>query len=262
MNPRAYCCQIDIAWEDPSANYKKVRGLLERERIERGGLVVLAEMFSTGFSMNVARVKEGAPSKTEEFLRGVAEDFGVFVVGGLVDTGSDGKPRNQAAVFSPEGRQLARYSKIHPFTLGGEAACYTAGTEIVTFEWQGCTVAPFICYDLRFPEVFRSAVQRGAQMFVVIANWPIKRDMHWVTLLQARAIENQTYVVGVNRSGTDPKYTYSGRSMIVDPHGTILTQIGNEEGVISAPVDVAALEAWRKEFPALRDIHWPAKANG
>jgi predicted amidohydrolase len=151
---------------------------------------------------------------------------------------------------------VARYNKIHPFTLGGESQHYAAGEDLVLTEWAGCKVAPMICYDLRFPELFRSAVRRGAQLFTVIANWPVKREQHWVTLLQARAIENQAYVIGVNRCGTDPKHVYSGRSMIVDPHGNILAEIGNREGMIEAAIDVAALEAWRKDFPALQDIHW------
>ena len=117
-------------------------------------------------------------------------------------------------------------------------------------------MAPFVCYDLRFPEIFRSAVRRGAQVFVVIANWSVKREQHWVTLLQARAIENQACVVGVNRCGTDPKYAYSGHSMIIDAHGTVLAEVGNKETIISADIDLAALELWRKDFPALVDMHW------
>jgi predicted amidohydrolase len=253
---RVYCCQIDIAWEDKLANYRKVRQMLAKAEIARGSFVVLAEMFSTGFSMDVNKVREATESGAEALLRQLAVEHGIFIEGGLVGTGRDGRPRNQAVVFGPEGEVLARYSKIHPFTLGGEAACYMAGTAIVTFKWQGCLVAPFICYDLRFPEVFRSAVQREVQLFTVIANWPIKREQHWVTLLQARAIENQAYVVGVNRSGVDPKFSYSGRSMIVDPHGETLAHIGNEEGLIQAEVDVSAVESWRKDFPALQDMHW------
>ena len=117
-------------------------------------------------------------------------------------------------------------------------------------------VVPFICYDLRFPEIFRTAVRQGAEMFVVIANWPNRREMHWVRLLEARAIENLAYVVGVNRTGKDPKLVYSGRTMIIDPHGTILVEAGDLEGVIAADIDPAAVRNWRRDFPALRDMHW------
>jgi predicted amidohydrolase len=250
------CCQLDIVWENPPANQEKVRKLLEKKVLPAGSLLVLPEMFPSGFSMNVDSIVERSPFPSEAFLRSVAVEHGLFVMGGFAAAGSDNRARNHAVVISPEGDTLARYDKIHPFTLGGEAQHYAAGAEIVTFQWQSCVAAPFICYDLRFPEIFRAAALNGAQLFLVIANWPVKREMHWVTLLQARAIENQAYVVGVNRCGTDPKFVYSGRSMVVDPHGTILAQIGNEEGIISADVDVEALQCWRKDFPALQDIHW------
>jgi omega-amidase len=249
-------CQLDIAWEDKSSNYEKVQRLLRRSEVSRGDLVVLPEMFPTGFSMNTGATCEGTPSETEIFLHDRAREHQLYLLGGLVNKGPDDRPRNQAVVYSPQGELLVRYSKIHPFTLGGEAACYAAGDQLVNFQWGKCLVTPFICYDLRFPEIFRSAVSRGTQLFAVIANWPVKREKHWVTLLQARAIENQAYVVGVNRCGNDPKHSYSGRSMILDPHGNILAEIGNEEGLIQAEVDLGVVENWRKEFPALQDMHW------
>jgi len=253
---KVYGCQLDIVWEDKRANYLRVRKLIGGRNPEAGSLFVLPEMFSTGFSMNVPAVQERVPSETETFLQQLAIEFRIYVMGGLVDKESDGEARNQAVVYSPEGRLLTRYSKVHPFTLGGEAACYRAGTELSFFDWAGMRAALFICYDLRFPEIFRSAVRAGAQLFIVIANWPVKRAGHWVTLLQARAIENQAYVVGVNRSGTDPKFTYPGCSMVVDPHGNVVAELGKEEGIIEATVDLLEVESWRKEFPALQDMHW------
>jgi omega-amidase len=251
---RIACCQLDIAWEDKAVNYRQVQNLVAKAQLPAGSLLVLPEMFSTGFSMNVAVTREEAPAPTEAFLTSLAREHGIFVLGGLAAGCSDGQVRNQAAVFSPEGQTLARYSKVHPFTLGGEADHYGAGKEIVAFDWLGCQVAPFICYDLRFPELFRAAVQRGAQLFAVIANWPTRRIDHWITLLQARAIENQAYMVGVNRCGVDPKHSYVGRSMVVDPHGVVRLDLGSQERVESLEIDLAALEAWRNEFPALQDM--------
>jgi predicted amidohydrolase len=253
---RISCCQPNIAWEDKQANFQKVRALLAKANLPAGGLFVLPEMFATGFSMNVQATQEGDGSMTEAFLAEIAAENGLCVVGGLAGTNADGRPANQLVVLSPQRQLLARYTKIQPFTLGGEAQQYAAGTELAQFKWQGGAIAPFICYDLRFPELFRSAVRQGAQVFVVIANWPIKRDAHWVALLQARAIENQAYVVGVNRSGTDPKFIYSGRSMVVDPHGKIILDLGSEEGIGSIDIDVALVDGWRKDFPALQDMHW------
>ena len=251
---KLYCCQTDITWENKSANHARVEKLLGASKPERGSLVLLPEMFSTGFSMNVSGIQEGGAAETEKFLALLAKDFGVYVIGGVVTAAGDGQGFNQAAVFSPEGRELTRYTKMQPFSLGAETKHYHAGKGPMFFQWQNLSVAPFICYDLRFPELFRAAVQHGAQLFAVIANWPVTRIQHWITLLQARAIENQAYVAGVNRCGTDPKYTYNGRSIIVDPHGNILADAGDGERVISADIDPSIVVKWREDFPALRDM--------
>ena len=253
---KIFCCQLNIVWENKPANFSEAQKLIAAAKAPPGSLMLLPEMFATGFSMNVAAIAEPRPpdSQTADFLARVAREFGIYVMGGLVTAADDGRGRNQSVVFSPEGKEIARYSKCQPFTLGGESEHFEAGKEILTFNWEGCLVAPFICYDLRFPELFRAAVRRDAQLFAVIANWPIKRIQHWITLLQARAIENQAYVVGVNRTGADPRFTHNGHSLIVNPHGEILADAGTEEGIISAEVDLAALKAWRAEFPALQDM--------
>jgi predicted amidohydrolase len=226
--------------------------MIEEAAPKRGALVILPEMFASGFSMNVhaAADEDGA---LREFLAGAAREFGVLMMGGVVTRAPDGRGENRAIVFSPDGKQVANYSKMHPFRLGGEADHYAAGDAVVTFDWAGVTVAPLICYDLRFPEVFRAAMRKGAEVMTVIASWPLPREEHWVTLLKARAIENLAYVAGVNRAGTDPKYSYFGRSMLVDPKGVVLAEAGREQGVIRAEVDVGFLRGWRKDFPALED---------
>jgi omega-amidase len=251
---KIYGVQLDIAWEEKAANHAKVRRLLEKFRPEKGSLVVLPEMFDTGFTMEVAKVSDEKTRVSRKFLGDLAKELGVWVMGGFVN--SDAKSgRNEAGVFGPDGKEVVRYQKIHPFTRGGEARAYSAGREIRLFEWGGFRVCPFICYDLRFPEIFRMAVKRGANLFLVIANWPLPREGHWVTLLEARAIENLAYVVGVNRAGNDPKYVYFGRSRIIDPHGKVIAEAGREETVIIADVEIGVVEAWRKDFPALGDIH-------
>jgi predicted amidohydrolase len=246
--------QFDIEWENKQANFDRVRRLLTAAAPGKDSLVVLPEMFATGFSMNVAAIREGRERETEHFLAATAKKLEVFLLGGLVTTKTDGKGINQAVVFSPEGKELARYSKLQPFTPGGEADNYDAGKEQVVFAWQGFLVSPFVCYDLRFPEHFRKAARSGAQLITVIANWPIARIQHWVTLLQARAIENQAYVAGVNRCGTDPTLTYNGRSLVVSPKGELLADAGNGECVIHAEVDLAELLAYRKALPFLADM--------
>jgi predicted amidohydrolase len=250
------CCQLDIAWEDRSRNYDAVRRLLDPVELPAGSLVVLPEMFSTGFSMNVAATREDDPAPTEAFLSRLARERQVHVVAGIVRPAEirAGQGRNEAVVIDPAGRQMTRYCKQHPFSLAGETEHYEAGTQTVTFPWDDMTVAPFICYDLRFPELFRSAMRAGAELFVVIANWPAARIEHWITLLRARAIENLAFVAGVNRCGRDPRFSYPGRSLIIDPHGRVIADAGENETVITADLDHAALLKWRKDFPALRDM--------
>ncbi len=256
-------CQFDIAWEDKRKNHTRVDALLNGAgELCRDALIVLPEMFSTGFSMDVAKIREGEERESERFLRRTAQRFKSFVMGGVVNADADGKGRNEALIFGPDGTELARYAKMQPFTLSGEMACYAPGKELKIFECQGMRVAPFVCYDLRFPELFRHATQLGAQTIIDIANWPITRIEHWVTLLRARAIENQAYVVGVNRVGKDPKYVHNGRSLIVNPHGEIIADAGNGECVIGAELDPQVVENWRRDFPALNDIREEYRIGG
>ena len=247
--------QHDIAWEDKPANFARVCKLLTEVAPTKGSLVMLPEMFATGFSMNADAIAEQYGGPTEQFLADVAREFGVCLVAGAAMRGRDGRPRNKALVFSPAGELLAYYAKMQPFTPGGETEHYQAGQKPVAFRWEDYTVSPFICYDLRFPEIFRAAVAaHRPELFVLIANWPEKRIQHWVRLLQARAIENQAYVVGVNRLGSDPYYTYPGRSLIVDPQGDILADAGDREGCIRARLDLAALQKYREGLPFLNDM--------
>jgi omega-amidase len=247
------CVQLDSVWENKQASHDKARALIEAAAPPPDSLVVLGEMFATGFSMNVAAIHDGA-GETANFLAQTARDFGVYVMGGLVTRTPAGRGRNECVVFSPDGTECARYQKMQPFTLGGEAEHYEAGVRPMLFQLHGFTVAPFICYDLRFPEVFRAAAVRGANLITVIASWPAVREHHWVTLLKARAIENQAYVVGVNRCGDDPKFHHPGRSLIISPGGEVLADAGNAEGTISAELDLNALLDYRKALPFLNDI--------
>lgn len=247
--------QFDIAWEDKVANFDRVKTLLQAARLEPNTLVVLPEMFATGFSMDTAKIAEPYGAATEQFLAGVAQQFGIFLVAGAAMKGRDEQVRNKALVFSPSGELIAFYAKMRPFTPGGERAHYSPGKSALTFQWQEIKVVPFICYDLRFPELFRGmAATDRPELFVVIANWPDKRAQHWVTLLQARAIENQAYVAGVNRVGSDPFYHYAGRSLIVDPSGNILADAGGEQTCIQAELDLAHLRKYRQGLPFLDDL--------
>jgi predicted amidohydrolase len=250
-----YGCQLDCVWEDKNANFEKARQLIDKSRPQPGALIVLPETFSTGFSLNLETTCQGSFPEDEAFLAEIARHYQATVIGGVVSRTEGGHGCNQSVAISPQGAVLARYTKIQPFNLGGEGTVHEAGSKIVTFQWNGFTVAPLICYDLRFPEHFRAAVKQGANLFVVIASWPVKRYHHWLTLLQARAIENLAYVIGVNRTGSDPNFNYNGRSVVVSPHGHIIADAGELEGVVAASVQLGQVEQWRAEFPALKDMH-------
>lgn len=251
---RVIGCQLDIQWEDKEANHAHVRELLQKAAPGRNSLVILPEMFATGFSMNVDIITDDRDRITQKFLSRLAVEYKAFVLGGVVTRCEDGRGLNQAVIYKPSGRELARYSKLHPFSYAGETEHYAPGTGIETFVCSSFKVAPFICYDLRFPEAFRAATREGVQVLVVIANWPAARESHWTGLLKARAIENQSYVIGVNRCGTDPHHTYSGGSRIIDPRGEILEDAGSSEGWMEAELDLQELIDYRNEFPALEDM--------
>jgi len=255
MEPVIGALQFDIAWENKEANFTTVTRLLEQARPPKNALIALPEMFPTGFSMNVDAIAESYDGPTEHFLAETAKHFGIFLLAGAAMRGKDAKPRNKALVFSPEGKLIAWYAKMRPFTPGGEKDFYMAGTAPISFRWTDCNVSPFVCYDLRFPELFREATKaHRPELFVVIANFPEKRILHWLRLLQARAIENQAYVMGVNRIGTDPSYEYPGRSVIVDPDGELIADAGTKEGCITAALDFEKLKKYRQGLPFLKDM--------
>jgi predicted amidohydrolase len=247
-------CQLDIAWEDKAASHARARELLAGANIEPGALVVLPEMFATGFSMHVDAIAEPTDGPTHAFLSGLAAELKSCVLGGVVTRASDGRGRNDAVAYAPDGKLLARYAKMHPFSYAGETKHYEAGSQVVTFPWDQFTLAPFVCYDLRFPEIFRQAVRAGAEVLAVIANWPAARDAHWLALLRARAIENQCYVVGVNRAGADPHVPYGGHSLVVGPRGETVAQAGEGPELLVAEMDRAPLVEYRRQFPALADM--------
>lgn len=253
-----YLVQMNSAWEDKPASLAKARQLIQQAGPAPGSLIVLPEMFATGFSIETKITAEAEHGPTEQFLIEIAREHRCAVIGGLVTRDSAGACRNQSLLITPEGHVLGRYSKNQPFSLGGESKVHTAGKGVTVIEWQGVRIAPLICYDLRFPELAREAVKAGAELLVFIAAWPIKRVQHWTTLLQARAIENLAFVIGVNQCGTDPSFTYPGRSLVVDPHGVIIADAGDHEHVLRAEIDPAIMHAWRAQFPALRDAGFVA----
>ena len=244
--------QLDSVWEDKPASHQRVLDLLDSADVPANSLIVLPEMFDTGFSMNVDATVQGDERESESFLKSVASRYDAAVLAGVV-TPISGGAANQAVAFAPDGSELVRYRKMQPFSHAGEDTNYGFGDGHRIFEWQGVRVAPFICYDLRFPEIFRPAALDDAELIVAIACWPEMRSEHWFRLLQARAIENQAYTVGVNRCGSDPKFSYDGRSCAWDPMGQLIFEASRDQQVCKCEVDTDSVRKWRAEFPALRD---------
>lgn len=250
---KVFAVQSDIHWENRAANYANVREMIIRADVPAGSLIVLPEMFDVGFSMNTAATDPGDPSISEAFVRELAIERKSAVLAGVVARAGGGQLANEAVAIGPDGSELGRYRKCRTYSLAGEDRHYCAGTGHVTFEWDGCRIAPFICYDLRFPELFRPAAPQ-VDLIIVIASWPEPRIEHWFRLLQARAIENLAYVLGVNRTGRDPSLNYVGRSCFFDPRGNPVFEADARQQVLSADLDPVEARRWRGQFPVLRDM--------
>jgi len=221
--------------------------MLDGVELPKNALVVLPETFGTGFSMSAGVVWKGS-EPIQRGLKEIANERKICFLAGVA-----ARSGNHAVLIAANGGVIGICSKIHPYSPSGEHRIYPAGKTICTFDFGGIKLTPFICYDLRFPEIFRQASAGGTELYVVIANWPASRDHHWRTLLQARAIENQALVVGVNRVGADPNVAYCGSSMIVGPAGEMILDAGSEEGIFQSIIDVDDVAKSRAAFPALKD---------
>jgi predicted amidohydrolase len=241
---------MDLAWEDVLENHRRAARLLEQAAAGGARLALLPEMFSTGFSMDSRRIAQPPGGPSESFLCEQAARLGLWILASVPESGEP-SPRNMALLVSPGG-SVVRYAKIHPFSYAGEDRVYTAGDRVVTAEVDGVRVTPFVCYDLRFPEPFRTAAA-DTDLFAVVANWPDQRREHWRALLRARAIENQAYVVGVNRAGDGNGLHYAGDSAAIAPLGETIVEADEREQVLFCDVDPEVVKKLRTRFPALKD---------
>jgi predicted amidohydrolase len=250
---RVALLQMDLAWEDVPENHRRATRLLAQAKAGGATLAVLPEMFSTGFSMSADRIAQPPGGPSETFLRERARELGLWILASVPERGEPDSPMpsNMAMLVAPDGAVVC-YAKIHPFSYGGEHLHYAAGNRVVTTDVDGVRVTPLVCYDLRFPEPFRTAAA-DTDLFVVVANWPDQRREHWRTLLRARAIENQAYVVGVNRAGEGDGLRYAGDSAAIAPLGETLAEADDREQVLFCDVDPAVVRKLRARFPALED---------
>lgn len=244
--------QHDIVWEDPPGNFARLAPRIAAAADSGARLAVLTEMYSTGFSMDAEGIAEPVDGPSVQFVVDQAQTHGLWVCGSVpeVQPGDD-RPSNCLVLAAPDGA-VHRYRKIHPFTYGGEHEKYAAGDTRVTVDIEGVRCSLFVCYDLRFADEFW-ALAADTDCYVIVANWPAPRRDHWRTLVRARAIENQAYVVGVNRVGSGGGLDYVGDSRIVDPLGELVAEATDGEAVLMAEVDPARVIEVRAKFPFLAD---------
>lgn len=251
---QAHLVQLDIAWENKATNHQRVRELIQQASINPGDLIVLPELFDVGFTLNT-QIAIDHDGSTLAYLQSLADDTDCIVHGSRAMPANSTHAYNCATICAP-GREspICEYHKAHPFSYGRESESYIGDDQILHYDWNSLRVCPAICYDLRFPELYRIGAKHGAQAFVYGANWPSHRQTHWRTLSIARAIENQAFVIAVNRCGNDPHLPYAGGSIAIDPKGNILGELGDQEGVLSVEIAPSIATEWRSTFPALRDI--------
>ncbi|WP_324731560.1 amidohydrolase [Pseudomonas paeninsulae] len=241
--------QTELAWHDPEANRTHFQALLEQAR--GADLIVLPEMFTTGFSMDSASLAEPENGPTSQWLLEQAARMQAVICGSLIIQAADGTYRNRLLWARPDG-SLAHYDKRHLFRMVGEHQHFSAGEAQVLLELKGWQIRPLICYDLRFPTWSRDA--HNTDLLLYTANWPAARRQHWNRLLPARAIENLCYVAAVNRIGSDGKgHPYSGDSQVLDFQGEPLLAAGDAGGVFRVSLSGSALASYRERFPAYLD---------
>ncbi len=246
--------QMDIVWGDPIANLAQVQSFAVDAA--RGGahVVVLPELWSTGYDLTLAA------DHAEPLTRGIfaetarlARTQGIAIVGSCLARLGPGRIGNTAVYLDPEGETRAMYSKTHLFRLMNEHNHLTPGSELAYFDTDWGMAGLAICYDLRFPELFRAYALAGADVVFLSAEWPHPRGDHWRTLVRARAIENQMFVVACNRAGRDPDHVFCGNSCVIDPTGAVLIEADEQPGLLFAELDLSLVSKTRAEIPVFAD---------
>jgi omega-amidase len=242
--------QTNIIWEDIKGNLKKIRELV-RPVFNATDVIVLPEMFSTGFSMNTGYLAEDKETFTFNWMKKLSAE-GNFAVCGSYIVRENGSYYNRFHFVTRDGA-VNVYDKRHLFSISGEDSVYERGTARLVFNFDNYRICPVICYDLRFPVWIRN--RNDYDVLVCVANWPDSRQEVWNILLKSRAMENQCFVVGVNRVGNDGAgYSYAGESVILDPYGKQVALVEKDrEGIATAEISINDLEIFRRRFPVWKD---------
>lgn len=246
--------QTEICFEEPEKNLRTAESWIEQAAQEGADAIFFPEMSFTGFSMHVEKVAAYVNPIRQTMCRLAAQEH-IAIGYGWTSCKPGGKGENHYTILGKSGEVLSDYVKIHPFSYGGEEQFYDSGTEIIHTVLEDFPVSTLICYDLRFPELFRAAAQTS-RLIVVPANWLHQRTEHWRLLLRARAIENQVYVLGVNCVGKQQSYTFDGQSCLADPEGNLCCVCGDAPELAFVTVENDT-EQFRRAFPTCRDVKLP-----
>lgn len=239
-------------WENPEENILKIEELIKSSN-SRFDLIIFPEMTLTGFTMNAQKFAEEIDGIGTKYFMHLAQRLKTDILSGIIER--DGNIiYNSLVHFDSMGLIRARYRKIHPYSKAKEDQHYTAGEEIVTTKMNQIKIGLSICYDLRFPELYRHYLKESVEVLINIANWPLPRIEHWKALLRARAIENQCFMVGVNRVGDDPDNKYNGCSAVFDPMGNEIVMIQGSEMIIEEEIETEMVNKTRDTLPFLKDI--------
>jgi len=247
-----HAIQHDVVPNNTKATEARIETLIQKSNIGDGDYIVLPEMTTTGFSIDIDVVSQG---NSVAWGCELAKQHGAWVQVGWANRCGK-RAKNCVSVCSPDGENIATYEKVFTCNPFGEDQIIDTGHELVIIEIEGRQICPLICYDLRFPELWRLATLAGADIFTNSANWPLKRIHSWTSLLVARAIENQAQVIGANRVGEDDVARWGGSSIAISEEGTILASADEDsETCISATFDREESESWRNDFPTLQDTN-------
>lgn len=248
--------QMDVQIGEPEVNYRKVERFLDEALAQSPDVIIFPEMWNTGYALEQGDALADADGqRTRALFSSYAKAHNVMIVGGSVlykDSGS-GDITNTMLVFDRNGDEVLRYDKVHLFRLMDEDQYLKAGNSFGLFDYEGTGIGTMICYDLRFPLLFRKLVSLGAKVIINTAQWPTARVDHWRTLVISRAIENQSYMIAVNRCGTSRETAFPGNSLVIDPWGEVLLEGDGTEQVYVIDIDLAKVDEIRKRIPVFDD---------
>ncbi|MDD3149418.1 MAG: carbon-nitrogen family hydrolase [Candidatus Gastranaerophilales bacterium] len=256
QNVKILGIQLSPTMGDKIANMTKIASFLKNNADFMPDIVLLPEFFNTGLNpTKFEDYSEAIPAETTMFLAGMAETYKTNIIGTFIEKCPDGKLRNTCLVIDRTGKIVAKYHKIHLFSNCeiNEDKFLESGKEIVAVQLDCAKIGLSICYDLRFPELYRNLVNENVQIITCLAAWPSQRVEHWTTLSKARAIENQCFFIAINQVGKTYGTTNAGNSAVISPWGEILASAGDEEGILKAEIDLNLIKKIRADFPVLKD---------